>query len=123
MPGNLRDLQSTRQTSDRIRAAKIAQIRCASDRAGMEVVDLHGYLYRADDAGVLSSFDPLGVDSHAQDIFDAMRFIVAGRFLARRIVSPTGASIPAVIGRGRLWRKAVVDFAASHASSRMAPIS
>lgn len=118
MFGFLCDLQSSRRTSDgmhvdRVRDADIALIRHASDRARLKVVDIQGDTFLAEDAGTISWFNPLVVDSHAQILFDAMHFTVRGRLFTRRLVSPTGASVSAVCG-GKRWRKTVVEFAASH---------
>ncbi|MFL9959937.1 hypothetical protein PQR02_02020 [Paraburkholderia sediminicola] len=119
---HLFDLQSTLQTTDgmrvdRDRAGAATLIRRASDRAGLRVVDVQGYMFLADSAGTLSWFNPLAQDQHAKTLFDAMRFTVSGRLLTRRVVSPTGASVGAVFASGKRWRKTVVEFAASHPAS------
>jgi hypothetical protein len=116
------DLQSTLQTADGMRVDRdrdgdVTLIRQASDRAGLKVVDVQGYMFLADSAGTLSWFNPLALDKHAKTLFDAMCFTVSGRLLKRRLVSPTGASVGAVFASGKRWRKTVVEFAASHPAS------
>jgi len=123
MLGYLCDIQSTQRASegmhvDRSRTADIALNRRASDRAGLTVIDMHGDLFLVDEAGSVSWFNPLLVDKHTKILFDAMHFSVTGGIFARRIVSPTGASVRTLLGRGKSWRKVVVDFAASHPSAR-----
>src|SRR5579864_2752853 len=117
------DLSSTQRQSsgmhvDRVRAADGGLIRRASDRAGLKVIDMQGDMYLVDEEGTTSWFNPLLIDAHAHVIFESMHFSVAGRFLTRRVVSPTGASIRAVRPGKHHRRRAIVTLAAAHEAHR-----
>ncbi|MGF6598535.1 hypothetical protein P3T23_003252 [Paraburkholderia sp. GAS448] len=118
MFSQLCDIKSTQRTSegmhvDRDRAASVALIRRASDRAGIWVIDMQGDMYIRESGGTFSWFNPLLVNKHARTLFDAMHFTVSGRLLTRRLVSPTGANVSVALAYGKRWRRKVVEFAAS----------